>query len=105
MDTSPEIRIGPMESSPGWSHPNWSICTSQQDFKNSRSKTLFCVQSDQKLCSRMNAGFSLGLNDRAQRPVVLFSALSFFLSALSFFQRPVIFREPFGFFGLSSALF
>ena len=50
-------------------------------------------------------GFSLGLNDRAQRPVVLFSALSFFLSALSFFQRPVIFREPFGFFGLSSALF
>ena len=51
------------------------------------------------------SGFSLGLNDRAQRPVVLFSALSFFLSALSFFQRPVIFREPFGFFGLSSALF
>ena len=50
-------------------------------------------------------GFSLGLNDRAKRPVVLFSALSFFLSALSFFQRPVIFREPFGFFGLSSALF
>ena len=54
---------------------------------------------------RPSAGFSLGLNDRAQRPVVLFSALSFFLSALSFFQRPVIFREPFGFFGLSSALF
>ena len=61
-------------------------------------------------CTVMNplyyyAGFSLGLNDRAQRPVVLFSALSFFLSALSFFQRPVIFRELFGFFGLSSALF
>ena len=36
-----------------------------------------------------------------QCPVVLFSALSFFLSALSFFQRPVIFREP---FGLSSVL-
>ena len=51
------------------------------------------------------SGFSLGLNDRVQRPVVVFSALSFFLSALSFFQRPVIFREPFGFFGLSSALF
>ena len=51
------------------------------------------------------AGFSLGLNNRAQRPAVLFSALSFFLSALSFFQRPVVFREPFGFFGLSSALF
>ena len=51
------------------------------------------------------SGFSLGLNDRAQCPVVLFSALSFFLSALSFFQRPVIFREPFGFFGFSSALF
>ena len=51
------------------------------------------------------SGFSLGLNDRAQRPVVFFSALSFFLTALSFFQRPVIFREPFGFFGLSSALF
>ena len=50
-------------------------------------------------------GFSLGLNDRAQRPVVLFSALSFFLSALSFFQRPIIFREPFGFFGLLSAFF
>ena len=50
-------------------------------------------------------GFSLGLNDRAQRPVVLFGALSFFLSTLSFFQRPVIFREPFGFFGLLSALF
>ena len=49
--------------------------------------------------------FSLGLNDRPQRPVVLFSALSFFLSALSFLQRPVIFREPFGFFGLLSALF
>ena len=49
--------------------------------------------------------FSLGLNDRAQRPVVLFGALSFFLSALSFFQRPVIFRKPFGFFGLLSALF
>ena len=30
--------------------------------------------------------FSLGLNDRPQRPVVLFSALSFFLSALSFFS-------------------
>ena len=49
---------------------------------------------------------------RARRPVVLFgalsfflSALSFFLSALSFYQRPVIFREPFGFFGLLSALF
>ena len=50
-------------------------------------------------------GFSPALNDRAQRPVILFSALSFFLSALSFFQRPVIFRERFGFFGLSSALF
>ena len=50
-------------------------------------------------------GFSLGLNDGVERPVVLFSALSFFLSALSFFQRPVIFREPFGFFGFSSALF
>ena len=56
-------------------------------------------------CNGSWTGFSLGLNDRAQRPVVLFSALSFFLSALSFFQRPVIFREPFGFFGLSSALF
>ena len=54
---------------------------------------------------RQIPGFSLGLNDRAQRPVVLFSALSFFLGALSFFQSPVIFREPFGFFGLSSALF
>ena len=54
---------------------------------------------------RMNTGFSLGLNDRAQRPVVVFSALPFSLSALSFFQRPVIFLEPFGFFGLSSALF
>ena len=50
-------------------------------------------------------GFSLSLNDRAQRPVVLFSALLFFLSALSFFQRPVILREPFGFFGISSELF
>ena len=60
----------------------------------------------------LTAGFSLGLNDRVQRPVVLFGALSFFLSALlfflsalSFFQRPVIFRETFGFFGLSSASF
>ena len=55
--------------------------------------------------SLVHTGFLLGLNDRAQHPVVLVSALSFFLSALSFFQCPVIFREPFGFFGLSSALF
>ena len=80
--------------------------------------------SEQPFAGILLTGFSLGLNDRAlrcfiQRPVVLFSALSFFLSALSFFlsalsfflsalsffQRPVIFREPFGFFGLSSTLF
>ena len=39
------------------------------------------------------AGFSLGLNDRAQRPVVLFSALSFFLSALSFCSAPCRFSS------------
>ena len=36
------------------------------------------------------AGFSLGLKDRAQHPVVLFSALSFFLSALSFSESPLV---------------
>ena len=35
-------------------------------------------------------GFSLGLNDRALRPVVLVGALSFFLSALSFFRSPLV---------------
>ena len=53
---------------------------------------------NREVCSTIVTGFSLGLNDRAQHPVVL-------VSALSFFQRPVIFWEPFGFFGLSSALF
>ena len=67
-------------------------------------QVLLLAQPLKKVSQWHMTGFSLGVNDRAQRPVILFGALSFVLSALSFFQRPVIFRGPFGFFGLSSAL-
>ena len=78
----------------------WRWCLS--NFHNFATATDVLVT---KATILIMSGFSLGLNDRAQRPVVLFSTLSFFLSALSFFQRPVIFQEPFGFFGFSSVLF